>query len=287
MMSSESKIRPSQARSTPAAASPTIGSAYVASGERLSARQEVELIRRVQEGDESARERVFRANIPLVVSIARRYTSQHLESEDLVQEGMIGLCTAIERFDPSRGFRFSTYATYWIRQRILRALDQNSRLIHVPVDVGYAARHAAVKREELERQLGREPTLAELAPHCGVTETRLEAILACLEDPVSIEGRPGEEGEGGVLNIPDTDAVDPVQALFASETERQAQRLLATLSARDRLVIENRYGINGQTLSLQDLAERLRITREGVRQIQRRALQKLQRAMQQMELQSA
>jgi len=255
------------------------GVAYVAADQRLSAREEAEYAHRAQAGDRSAQDRMVRANIPLVVSLANSYSSPHLESADLVQEGMIGLCTAIERFDPKKGFRFSTYATYWIRQRILRALDTNARLIHVPVDVGYAARAALQKGEELARELGREPTVAELAPHCGVTEARLEAVLNCMEDPVSLDTRATDEGEGGFFSIVDPNAPDPEQEALATEANRELHQLLATLAPRDRLVLENRFGVHGQTLSLQDLADRLRITREGVRQIQRRALDKLRRAL--------
>jgi DNA-directed RNA polymerase sigma subunit (sigma70/sigma32) len=115
---------------------------YVSSGEHLGPSLEKDLARRAQSGDAGARDRMVNANIPLVVSIARQYGNPHMEPEDLIQEGMIGLCTAVERFDPGKGFRFSTYATYWIKQRVLRALDRQGRLIRLPVDVAYAARRA-------------------------------------------------------------------------------------------------------------------------------------------------
>ncbi|MFN3651038.1 MAG: RNA polymerase sigma factor RpoD/SigA [Armatimonadota bacterium] len=250
---------------------------YQGTGERLSARLERELTARAQHGDRAAWERILNANVPLVVSLARPYRNPHLDLEDLVQEGMIGLCTAIERFDGARGFRFSTYATYWIRQRILRSLDRQGRLIRLPVDVGYAARKAVQAREELTERLGREPTLDELAEVSGISAKRLEAVLACMEEPLSFEAALTGDPHPLSLEVADADAADPEDEVLRQEEVEVLEELLETLPARDRLVLENRFGLNGASLSLADLAQRLRMTTEGVRQVQRRALLKLRR----------
>jgi RNA polymerase primary sigma factor len=217
------------------------------------------------------------ANIPLVVSIARQFGSAHLESDDLVQEGMIGLCIAVERFDAQRGFRFSTYATYWIRQRVLRALDRQSRLIRLPTDVSGAARKAEGLREQLAAELGREPTTAELSAACGISERRLAAVMECLEEPLSLDAPVSEDSETLTLDVADPRCPAPDAELIALEQNGELEALLQTLPARDRLVLEARFGLHGRTIPLADLAERLRITREGVRQVQRRALLKLRK----------
>lgn len=250
---------------------------YISSGEHLTAVQERELASRAQAGDERARERMMRANIPLVVSIARQYGSPHLEAEDLIQEGMIGLCTALDRFSPARGFRFSTYATYWIRQRILRALDRSGRLIRLPVDVGTAARKLEVLRAELSAELGREPTLQELAPACGISARRLQAVLECMEDPVPLHAPTSDDADPLTLEVADPSIADPSISLIQEEAALELRRLLETLSGRDRMVLEGRFGLDGNSVSLAELADRLRVTSEGVRQIQRRALLRLRR----------
>lgn len=252
---------------------------YQASGEQLSPSLEQELTRRAQAGDATARDRMIEANIPLVVSVARQYKSPYLETEDLIQEGMIGLHAAVERFEPGRGFRFSTYAMYWIKQRVLRSLDRNGRLIRVPVDVGYAARKAQSARAELTEKLGREPSLAELAEVCGVSPKRLKAVLECNEEPLSLDAALTTDSELLSIEVADPNQAPPDQELVR-EAEREAiESLLDTLPARDRMVLESRFGLGGSNVPLADLAEKLRMTREGVRQIQRRALLKLRRQL--------
>lgn len=254
---------------------PSVG--YSASGERLTASQERVLTARAQAGDRYAEERVLQANVPLVMSVARQFASSGLEREDLVQEGMIGLTTAVRRFEGERGVRFSTYATYWIRQRILRALDRQSRLIRLPVDVAGAARRAASVKEQLTEKLGREPTLEEMAPECGVSASRLGSVLACLEEPISLDAATGDDSEGMTLDVADPDAVEPIVELMRHETRVELNAWLEALPSRDRMVIEARFGLKGNPVPLADLAEKLRLTREGVRQIQRRAILKLRR----------
>lgn len=252
---------------------------YIASGEQLDRNLERELSARAQAGDAAARERMLNANVPLVVSIARQYGNPYLEPEDLIQEGMIGLCTAIERFDATRGFRFSTYATYWIRQRVLRALDRQGRLIRLPVDVAYAARKALSVREELEGKQEQPPTLEELAPACGISAKRLRAVLDCLDEPLSLDAPLTSESDAVTLDVPDTTSPTPGAQLIREEENAALEALLETLPARDRMVLEGRFGLRGQIVPLADLAAALRMTREGVRQIQRRALLKLRKKL--------
>jgi len=253
---------------------------YVASGERLSAADERDLSALAQAGDGKARERMICANIPLVVSVARQYRTSRLDMEDLIQEGMIGLCTAVERYEPERGFRFSTYATYWIKQRILRALDRQGRLIRFPVDVACAARKVHAVREELSCRLGREPTLAETASECGVSEKRLKAVLESLDEPLSLDGPLGDDADAPTLDVAD-DAPNPETRLLQDEEHGLLEELLASLPSRDRMVLEGRFGLGGPVVSLADLSARLCISSEGVRQIQRRALLKLRRRLEQ------
>ena len=250
---------------------------YVSSGEQLTSGMERSLAMRAQGGDARAKDRMISANIPLVISIARQYGNPHLEPEDLIQEGMIGLCTAVERFDPARGFRFSTYATYWIKQRVLRALDRQGRLIRLPVDVAYAARKAQQLREELREQTGQEPSLADIAPDCGVSVKRLQAVMECVEEPLSLDASLGDDADPLTLDVADTRTPEPGADLLREENARELHQLLETLPSRDRLVLEGRFGLGGVTVPLADLAEKLRMTREGVRQVQRRALLKLRR----------
>jgi len=250
---------------------------YVSSGEQLTAGLERRLSEQVQRGDRTAFERMVNANVPLVVSIARQYGSSHLESEDLIQEGMIGLCIAVERYDPARGFRFSTYATYWIKQRVLRALDRQSRLIRLPVDVGGAARKAEALREKLSVELGREPAIEELAVACGISVRRLEAVLGCLDEPLSLDAPVSDEADPLTLEVADPRCAAPEAELIQLEENAELDELLQRLPPRDRMVLEGRFGLGGSVVPLADLAERLRITREGVRQVQRRALLKLRK----------
>jgi RNA polymerase primary sigma factor len=260
---------------------------YRGSGEKLTQTQEGFLSRQAQRGDRAAYERMVNANVPLVVSVVRSYANARLEPEDLIQEGMLGLCRAVERFDASKGFRFSTYATYWIKQRVLRALDRQSRLIRLPVDVGGAARKLESVRERLATELGREPAPEELAEGCGISVRRLQAVMECLQEPLSLDA--GVQDDGGAMNldIPDPRGAAPEAEMFAAEDREHLDELLGCLPARDRAVLEARFGLAGAVVPLSDLAEVLRISKEGVRQIQRRALLKLRKRWPELHSQAA
>ncbi len=255
-----------------------------ASGERLTEAAERDLARRARTGDEKARDRLIGATTSLVVRIASRYASHHLERQDLIQEGLVGLCIALDHFDPTRDVRFKTYAAYWIRQRMLRALEWQGRMIRLPAEVAAAARRAHIARSRLTDQLGREPTLGELAERLGIAPGRLEFILASLEEPVSLDAPLGEDSELPVHNLADPSAPNPEEMLLRSWERQTLVRLLAGLPARDRFVLEARFGLRGGDLSPDTLARQLAVSPASVRQIQRRALLKLRQRWTQREL---
>lgn len=250
---------------------------YVGSGERLTLAEEQELARRAQRGDAAARERLLQANVGLVVGLARKVVGRSLDAEDLVQEGMIGLCDAVDRFDSDRGLRFSTYATYWIRQRLLRAANRQGRLVRLPDDVANGDSRAAAARLRLLEELGREPTVPELAAACGISEKRLRGILAATEEPLPLDASLAAERGGLALELPDPDAPDPERTVLEREQAAELRRALAALPARDRHVLEVRFGLGGPEVPAAELAGQLRVTAEAVRQAQRRALLKLRR----------
>lgn len=250
---------------------------YVGSGERLTLAQEQELARRAQQGEGAARERLLQANVGLVVGLARRVAGRALELEDLVQEGMIGLCDAVERFEPERGLRFSTYATYWIRQRVLRAANRQGRMVRLPDDVANGDGRAAAARRRLAAELGREPTLAEVAAACGISEKRLRAIMVATEEPLSLGGPASADPDSPLLEVADPHAPDPERCVLEQEEAAALRRALASLPPRDRLVLEERFGLRGSAVPVAELAGQLRVSAEAVRQAQHRALLKLRR----------
>lgn len=250
---------------------------FAGAGERLGADLERDLSRQANLGSRSARERLIQANIPLVVSVAQQFCRPGQELEDLIQEGMIGLCHAADKFDPERGFRFSTYATCWIQQRVRRASDRVGRGPHLPLDIVHAVRKAQQRRESLSEELGREPTVAELAEATGVSEKRLAAVWGCYEEPLSLDTFVTHDGESHAIDVADSETPGPEETVLTQERNLELRRALASLPARDRMVLQERFGLAGGEASLSELADRLSLTREGVRQIQRRALAKLRR----------
>ncbi len=246
----------------------------------LSEADELALIRRTQSGDDRARERLIAQNMRLVYSIARRYRCRSLTLDDLVQEGVIGLLTAIERFDSTHGCRLSTYASHWIRQAITRAVEQNDRLIRLPVHASSELRQLELTRTELRQQLQRDPDVDELADASALSSERVRQLLGATE-PVSLESLVGEDQDMQLGEIAaDENAVDPEQGTLAGAGAEELRRMLTLLEARERRVIEMRYGLTGQpAMSLQDMSARMGISREGVRQIEVRALARLRRAL--------
>ncbi|HTE20746.1 MAG TPA: sigma-70 family RNA polymerase sigma factor, partial [Armatimonadota bacterium] len=240
----------------------------------LTAEEEVTLAREIQAGCIESKQRMVEANLRLVISIAKRYRCRGLSFEDLVQEGILGLMAAITRFDPDKGYRFSTYATHWIRQAIGRAIDNHGRLIRLPSHISDALRKLERSRSLMARRLGRQPTLAELAQETEVAPAKIQSLLQSSQEPLSLDALLGETEETflGDLLL-DASAPDPELQTIHSRGRESLELILNVLRPRERRVIEKRFGFaDGRVHSLQEVGEQLQMSREGVRQIEVRAL---------------
>jgi RNA polymerase primary sigma factor len=242
----------------------------------LTADEEKELARRVEEGDSEAKERMINSNLRLVVSIARRYRNQGLTLLDLIQEGTLGLIRAVEKFDWRRGFRFSTYATLWIQQAIQRALANQSRVIRLPVHVVEHQQRISRAERQLVTRLGRDPTDAELAEAARLPEERVAQVRDLPRAVTSLDRPVGEEGEATLGELIAAEEPEPLADLEVSLQSELLERALSELPERDAQVLRMRYGLGGsEPRTLQEVGRELGVTRERVRQIEQGALRRL------------
>jgi RNA polymerase primary sigma factor len=242
----------------------------------LTAAEEVALAKRIEKGDTGAKNRMIESNLRLVVSNAKRYRGLGLPFLDLIQEGIIGLIRAVEKFDYRRGFKFSTYATWWIRQAMQRALQQQSRTIRIPVHVGQELSRVRAAERRLSAELGRDPTPEEVAKAVGLTVEQLEELRAAERIPVSLEARVGADGDTELGALLPQEGPTPFDELEVELAETSIRKALDRLDARGRQVIELRFGLDGnEPLPLREVAKRMGLSAEGVRKLERRALRTL------------
>ena len=243
----------------------------------LSADEEIELATRMAQGDQAAKQKLTEANLRLVVSIAKRYVGRGMLFLDLIQEGNLGLIKAVEKFDYQKGYKFSTYATWWIRQAITRAIADQARTIRIPVHMVETINKLIRVSRQLLQQYGRDPLPEELAKEMNISEDKVREILKIAQEPVSLETPIGEEEDSHLGDfIPDDDAPAPAEAAAFTLLKEQLLDVLDTLTPREEKVLKLRFGLDdGRARTLEEVGKEFQVTRERIRQIEAKALRKL------------